>query len=79
MKCFRRNSQLKFYAVPVGAYLIPKRQTQKREIVLREYAENILEIFRRMLSARVISTEPADVATLLFESDNHRFGACEMF
>lgn len=55
---YRRSSggrgQLKFFAVPLGSYFKPRRQTQTREIVLREYADSILEIFRQVLLARVI-------------------------
>src|SRR2546428_7278141 len=41
---------IKFYMVPLGAYFKPRRQTQTRETVLREYATDALEIFQKVLS-----------------------------
>jgi hypothetical protein len=46
---------VRFYAVPLGAYFKPRRQTQTRERILRDYAMDTLEIFGRVLPARVIS------------------------
>jgi hypothetical protein len=46
---------LKFYAVPLGEYFKPKRETQTRETILREYATEILEIYRRVLPVEIIS------------------------
>ena len=46
---------IRFYAVPLGAYFKPRRQTQTRERILRDYAMDTLEIFRRVLPAEVIS------------------------
>ena len=56
---YRENSAhqkaIRFYAVPLGAYFKPRRQTQTRERILRDYAMDTLEIFRRVLPAEVIS------------------------
>jgi hypothetical protein len=49
-----------FYAVPLGAYFKPKRQTQTRETILREYATEILEVYRKVLPAGIISLEQAE-------------------
>jgi hypothetical protein len=46
---------IKFYMVPVGAYFKPRRQTQTREAILREYAEEALGIFRKVLPAQIFS------------------------
>jgi hypothetical protein len=46
---------IRFYAVPLGVYFKPRRQTQTRENILHEYAMDTLEIFRRVLPAGVIS------------------------
>ena len=46
---------IKFYMVPLGAYFKPRRQTQTRETILREYAEDALGIFRKVLPAQVFS------------------------
>ena len=55
---YRENMEhektIKFYAVPLGAYFKPRRQTQTREKILRDYAMDTLEIFRRALPGRVI-------------------------
>jgi hypothetical protein len=48
-----------FYAVPLGTYFKPKRETQTRETILREYAGEILEIYRRVLPAGIIYLEQA--------------------
>ena len=46
---------IRFYMVPLGVYFKPRRQTETRERILRDYAMDVLEIFRRVLSAEVIS------------------------
>ena len=46
---------INFYAVPIGAYFKPRRETQTRETILREYATEILEIYRKVLPARIRS------------------------
>ncbi len=53
-----RSNQLKFYAVPLGAYFKPRRQAQTREVVLREYAESMLELFREALPAGKLTPAP---------------------
>ena len=47
---------IKFYMVPLGAYFKPRRQTQTRETILREYAMETLEIFQKVLPATIISS-----------------------
>ena len=44
-----QDATLKFYMVPLGAYFKPRRQTQSRETILREYAADALEIFQKVL------------------------------
>ena len=44
---------IKFYMVPLGAYFKPRRQTQTRETILREYAADALEIFQKVLPAKI--------------------------
>lgn len=51
-----REMGIKFYVVPLGAYFKPRRQTQTRETILREYAMDVLEIYRTVLPARIISS-----------------------
>ena len=45
----RSDASVKFYAVPLGMYFKPKRMTQTREKILREYAQEIMEIYRRVM------------------------------
>jgi len=51
-----RETGIRFYMVPLGAYFKPRRQTKSRETILREYAMNALEIFRKVLPAGIISS-----------------------
>jgi len=57
---YRQNSiaetMIKFYMVPLGAYFKPRRQTQTRETILREYATDALGIFQKVLSTKIISS-----------------------
>ena len=46
---------IKFYMVPLGAYFKPRRQTQAREAILREYATDALEIFQKVLPAKIVA------------------------
>ena len=46
---------IKFYMVPLGAYFKPRRQTQARETILREYATDALEIFQKVLPAKIVA------------------------
>ena len=50
------EDKIKFYAVPLGVYFKPKRQTQTRESILREYAEGILDAFRQVLVPESITS-----------------------
>jgi hypothetical protein len=43
-----------FYMVPLGVYFKPRRQTQTRETILREYAMDALQIFQKVLPNRII-------------------------
>ena len=47
---------IRFYMVPLGAYFKPRRQTQTRERILREYATDAFEIFQKVLPAKIISS-----------------------
>ena len=49
------ESMIKFYMVPLGAYFKPRRQTQTRETILREYATDALEIFQKILPAKIVA------------------------
>jgi hypothetical protein len=50
------ETTIKFYMVPLGAYFKPRRQTQTRETILREYATDALEIFQKVLPAKIMSS-----------------------
>jgi hypothetical protein len=50
-----RETRLRFYAVPLGVYFKPRRQSQTREMILRDYALDVLQTFRRVLPAEIIS------------------------
>ena len=50
-----QETRIRFYAVPLGVYFKPRRQTQTRETILRYYAVDALEIFRKVLPAEIIS------------------------
>lgn len=49
------TSRVQFYAVPLGVYVKPRRQTQTRETILREYAQDILDTYRKLLPERIIT------------------------
>ncbi len=55
MDSANQEIRIRFYAVPLGAYFKPRRQTQTRETILRDYAVDALQIFRKVLPAEVIS------------------------
>ncbi len=50
-----QETRVRFYAVPLGVYFKPRRHTQTRETILREYAVDVLQIFRKVLPAEIIS------------------------
>jgi hypothetical protein len=50
------DREVRFYMVPLGAYFKPRRLTQSRETILRDYALDTLEVFRAVLPSGVIST-----------------------
>jgi hypothetical protein len=49
------ETTLRFYAVPLGVYFKPRRQSQTRKTILRDYALDVLQTFRRVLPAEIIS------------------------
>ena len=51
-----QETKIRFYMVPLGVYFKPRRQTQTRERILREYAMDTLQIFQRVLPNRIISS-----------------------
>ena len=73
--------RIKFYAVPLGAYFKPKRQSQTRETILREYAEEIVETYKAILPADSIflqfNDQPAAIrGSILSASRAHFMGRC---
>jgi hypothetical protein len=50
-----KETRIRFYAVPLGAYFKPRRQTQTRKTILRDYALDALQTFRKVLPAEIIS------------------------
>ncbi len=50
------EDEIKFYAVPLGAYFKPKRLTQTRETILLEYALDILETLRKVLPYGIVTS-----------------------
>jgi len=50
------ETRIRFYMVPLGVYFKPRRQTQTRETILREYAIDVLQIFQNVLPNRIISS-----------------------
>src|SRR5438477_4030950 len=51
-----QETKLRFYMVPLGVYFKPRRETQTREAILREYAIDVLQIFQKVLRNRIISS-----------------------
>ena len=49
-----REASITFYAVPLGVYFKPRRQTKSRETILREYALDVLETFQKVLPEGVL-------------------------
>jgi hypothetical protein len=56
MDSANHETKIRFYAVPLGAYFKPRRQTQTRETILRDYALDALQVFRKVLPAKIISS-----------------------
>ncbi|MDA4118020.1 MAG: hypothetical protein OK455_06720 [Thaumarchaeota archaeon] len=48
------DATTRFYAVPLGAYFKPRRQTKTRETILREYALDVLGTFQKVLPAGIV-------------------------
>ena len=57
---YRQNSTaetvIRFYMVPLGAYFKPRRQSQTREAILREYAMDALGTFQKVLPNKIVSS-----------------------
>src|SRR5438309_6351495 len=51
-----QETKLRFYMVPLGVYFKPRRETQTRETILREYAMDALQVFQKVLPNRIISS-----------------------
>jgi hypothetical protein len=50
------EATIKFYMVPLGAYFKPRRQTQTRDTILREYAIDALDTYRKVLSPKIMTS-----------------------
>jgi hypothetical protein len=50
------EATIKFYMVPLGAYFKPRRQTQTRDTILREYATDALDTYRKVLSPKTMTS-----------------------
>jgi hypothetical protein len=52
------ETKIKFYMVPLGAYFKPRRQTQTRETILREYATEALVTFQKVPPTKIRCVQP---------------------
>jgi hypothetical protein len=52
----QNTKTLKFYAVPLGVFFKPRRMSQTRERILLEYATDILDTYRTVLPASIVSS-----------------------
>ncbi len=50
------QTQIRFYLVLLGAYFKPRRQTQSRETILREYAMDAFQIYQKFLPVEIERT-----------------------
>ncbi len=48
------GARVTFYAVPLGMYFKPRRQTRSRETILREYAQDVAETFQGVLPSSTV-------------------------
>ncbi len=48
------QAEIRFYLVPLGAYFKPRRKTKTREVILREYADEALQLYRQLLPAGIV-------------------------
>ena len=55
MDSANQETMIRFYAVPLGVYFKPRRQTQTRKTILRDYALDVLQTFRKVLPDEIIS------------------------
>ncbi len=49
-----QEAKIRFCMVPLGVYFKPRRHTQTRETILREYAMDALQIFQTVLPNKII-------------------------
>ena len=56
LKSKNEQHKVQMYMVPLGAYLKPRRRTQTREIILREYALEGIQSYRQVLPAGMVSS-----------------------
>ena len=49
-----QQTKIRFYMVPLGVYFKPRRETQTRQAILRDYAVDALQIFREVLPTTVM-------------------------
>lgn len=68
-----RDARITFYAVPLGMYFKPRRQTESRETILQEYALDVLETFQRVLPEGTCS-QPRGAAIAQRASESPRQG-----
>ena len=50
-----QERRIRFYAVPLGVYFKPRRQTETRKTILHDYALDVLQTFRKVFPAEIIS------------------------
>ena len=58
LKNQNEQRKVQMYMVPLGAYLKPRRQTQTRETILREYALEGIQSYRQVLPTGIIWSQP---------------------
>ncbi len=56
LKSKNEQRKVQMYMVPLGAYFKPRRQTQTRETILREYALEAVQSYRQVLPAGIESS-----------------------
>jgi len=56
LKDQNQQRMVQMYMVPLGAYVKPRRQTQTRETILREYALEGIQSYRQVLPAGIVSS-----------------------
>jgi len=56
LKNQNEQRKVQMYMVPLGAYFKPRRQTQTRETILREYALEGIRSYQQVLPAGIVSS-----------------------